>query len=87
MNRESNIGHMRQLSKFAVRHLAVGKLVILHASYIDSLAGVKWFTPETFPDQTIAINLADAKQLLAELKKSIDYIEAGIEHPASKFHY
>ena len=85
MQKESNIGHMRQLSDFDITHLAVGKLVILHTSYIDSVAGVKWFTPETFPDQTIAIKLADAKQLLAELKKSIDYIEAGIEHPASKF--
>ncbi len=87
MREESNIGHMRQLSGFDVTHLAVGKFVILHASYIDSLAAVKCFTPEAFPDQTIAIKLADAKQLLAELKKSIDYIEAGIEHPASKFHY
>ena len=85
MDQESNIGHMRQLSKFAMTHLAVGELVILRASYIDSLAGVKWFTPEAFPDQTIVIKLADAKRLLAELKKSIDYIEAGIEHPASKF--
>jgi hypothetical protein len=82
MREESNIGHMRQLNDFHMAHLAVGGLVILHASYIDSLSCVKCSTPEAFPDQTIAIKLADAKRLLAELKKSIDYIEANIEHPS-----
>lgn len=85
MRDESNIGHMRQLSDFDMTHLAIGKLVILHASYIDSLTGVKWFTPKVLPDQTIAIKLADAKRLLSALKKSIDYIEAGIDHPIGKF--
>ncbi len=80
----SNIGHMRQLKKFAITHYAAGEFVILRSAFIDSLSGTKWFTPEKFPDQTVVINLADAKRLLCELKKSIGYIEAGIEHPAGK---
>jgi len=84
MQEESNIGHMRRLSKFAMTHCAAGEFVILRSAFIDSLAGTEWFTPEEFPDQTIVINLADAKRLLSELKKSIGYIEAGIEHPAGK---
>jgi len=84
MPEESNIGHMRQLSKFDMMHCAAGEFVILRSAYIDSLSGTKWVTPEEFPDQTIVINLANAKRLLSELKKSIGYIEAGIEHPAGK---
>ncbi|TKI03871.1 hypothetical protein [Martelella alba] len=86
MKEESNIGHMPQLSKFAMVHSAAGEFIVLKTAYIDSLAGTKWLTPQIYPDQTITIKLADAKELLAELKKSIDYIEAGIEHPSCTFH-
>jgi hypothetical protein len=85
MRKEYDIGHMRQLSKFAMTHSAIGEFVILRTAYIDSLSGVKGITPDKYPDQTVSIRLADAKRLLAELKKSIDYIEAGIELPNTVF--
>ncbi|TCL06926.1 hypothetical protein [Sodalis ligni] len=81
---ESNVGHMRQLSKFAMTHSAMGEFVILTTAYIDSLSGVKGLPLEEFPSQTVTIKLGDAKRLLAELKKSIAYIEAGIEPPFSE---
>jgi len=35
-----------------------------------------------FPEQTICISRRQAENLLYELKKAIDYIDAGIEHSA-----
>ena len=81
MPEESNIGHMRQLTNFTMDHCAAAEFIVMKSEYVDTLASTKWFTPEEFPDQTVVINLAGAKRLLSELKKSIGYIEAGIEHP------
>ncbi|WP_413724848.1 hypothetical protein [Sodalis sp. RH16] len=82
---EFNMVRMRQLSKFAMTHSAAGEFIVLQVSYIDSLTGTKWLTLKEFPDQMVTIKLVEAKRLLSALKKSIDYIEAGIEHPADEF--
>lgn len=80
---ESNVGSIPELSDFEAVHCAIGKLVILHSSYSDPLA--KWCTPTEFPDTTVCIKLADAKRLIAELQRAVDMIDAGIEHPSSRF--
>ncbi|WP_206400834.1 hypothetical protein [Erwinia billingiae] len=81
-NDNSNISSMPELVDFEAVHSAVGRFVILHASYRDPLA--QWCTPTEFPDTAVSIKLKDVKRIISELQYSVDMIEAGVEHPSSR---
>jgi hypothetical protein len=70
---------MRELRSFQIKHSAIGEFILLHASFTDSMTIPPSITPGRYPDQHLMIRLSEAKNLLNELKKCVDYIEAGIE--------
>ncbi|MNB62543.1 hypothetical protein D3C81_47580 [compost metagenome] len=85
IERESNAGAMPELTDFVISYCAFTKHVILHASFTDTMASVPMWSTVEFPDQTICLSRRQAESLLHELKKAVDYIDAGIEHPSIRF--
>lgn len=79
MIKQDEISGMRLLNEFKAAHSALGECIILQSSFVDTLAAFSSFKHEEYPDQTIMIRLNQAKALIAELQKRVDYIEAGIE--------
>ncbi len=80
--RESNVGHMQQLTDFETIHAAFGKFLILHASFKDTMTGVPHWSTQDFPDQDICITREKAIELIESLQRAVDYIDAGLEHPS-----
>lgn len=70
---------MRLLTEFKAAHSAFGEFVLLKTSFVDTLSGVADFKAQSYPDQQVMIRLAEAKALITELQKRVQYIEAGIE--------
>lgn len=85
MVRESNAGAMPELTSFAISYCALTEHVLLHAKFTDTMVSVASWPSVQFPDQTICLTRRQAENLLRELKKAVDYIDAGIEHPSLKF--
>ncbi|HDT5219225.1 TPA: hypothetical protein RCG95_001976 [Enterobacter roggenkampii] len=83
--KESNAGAMPELTDFAISYCALTEHVLLHAKFTDTMASVPSWPSVQFPDQTICLSRRQAENLLRELKKAVDYIDAGIEHPSIKF--
>ena len=84
-NRKSELGAMPELTEFDVTHLAMADLVFLNASFKDMASGVAGWTTVEFPDQKIVMRRDKAEELMTALKRAIDYVDAGIEHPNSRF--
>ncbi|HFS5793746.1 TPA: hypothetical protein ACH1J3_000374 [Citrobacter werkmanii] len=83
--KESNAGAMPELTDFAISYYALTEHVLLHAKFTDTMVSVPSWPSVQFPDQTICLCRRQAENLLRELKKSVDYIDAGIDHPSIKF--
>lgn len=83
--KESNAGAMPELTDFAISYCAYTEHVLLHAKFTDTMASVPSWPSVQFPDQTICLSRRQAENLLPELKKTVDYVDAGIEHPSIKF--
>ncbi|EOV4964476.1 hypothetical protein ACOQZK_004305 [Salmonella enterica] len=83
--KESNAGAMPELTDFAISYCALTEHVLLHAKFTDTMASVPSWPSVQFPDQTICLSRWQAENLLRELKKAVDYIDAGIEHSSIKF--
>ena len=83
--KKSNAGAMPELTDFAISYCALTEHVLLHARFTDTMAKVPAWPSVEFPDQTICLSRRQAENLLYELKKAVDYIDAGIEHPSIKF--
>lgn len=83
--KESNAGAMPELTDFAISYCALTEHVLLHAQFTDTMASVPSWPSVEFPDQTICLSRRQAQNLMRELKKTVDYIDAGIEHPSIKF--
>lgn len=82
IERESNARAMPELTDFIISYCASTEQVMLHAKLTDTMASVPMWPTVEFPDQTICISCRQAENLLYELKRAVDYIDAGIEHPA-----
>ena len=82
---KSNVGKMPELADFRVVHSALGEFVVMHSSYRDPMA--QWFTPVDYPDQMVSMKLDKVKSRIAELKNSVDMIEAGTERYSSRIEY
>ena len=52
---------------------------------LDRLRSNCWIGVVEFPDQKIAMRRDKAEELMKALKRAIDYVDAGIEHPNSHF--
>lgn len=87
MIEEYEHGHMRRLRKFTMIHSVIAECIIVRVEFVDSLSESKnpLYRIKDFPPQITVIDLPQAKLLLAALKKSIGYIESGIEHPSGEF--
>ena len=48
-------------------------------------SGVAGWTTVEFPDQKIVMRRDKADELMKALKRAIDYVDAGIEHPSLRF--
>ncbi len=79
MKNQDEFGGMRLLTNFQAAHSAFGEFVLLKSSFSDTLSGFLDFKAETYPDQQVMIRLSEAKALISELQKRVQYIEAGIE--------
>lgn len=79
MKKQDEFAGMRLLTEFQTAHSALGEFIILQSSFVDTLKAISSLKHENYPDQTVMIRLSEAKALIAELQKRVDYIEAGIE--------
>lgn len=52
---------------------------------MDRLRSNCWIGAVEFPDQKIVMRRDKAEELMKALKRAIDYVDAGIEHPNSRF--
>ncbi|WP_459175718.1 hypothetical protein [Ewingella americana] len=68
-----------RLLDFQTAHSAFGEFILLKVSFVDTLSGISGFKCEIYPDQQVMIRLSEAKELIAELQKQVQYIEAEIE--------
>lgn len=75
---------MAELESFQITFSAQAEKVILRAQFRDSMHDVPMWPTSDFPDQEFCISRREAELLLSELKKAIDYIDAGLEHPTIK---
>ncbi|MEG2115701.1 MAG: hypothetical protein RRZ38_17665 [Hafnia sp.] len=82
MFEQSDAISMAELVSFQITFSALAEKVMLRAQFRDSMHGVPMWPTSEFPDQEFCISRRDAELLLRELKKAIDYIDAGIEHPS-----
>lgn len=82
MKPQDEISGMRQLTDFQTDHSSYGQFVLLHSSFTDTMASVCLEKSTSYPDQQVMIRLDIAKELIRELQKRVDYIEAGIENNA-----
>lgn len=82
MKPQDEISGMRQLTDFQADHSAFGRFVLLHSSFTDTMSYVCAEKSTAYPDQEVMIRLDVAKELIRELQKRVDYIEAGIENNA-----
>ncbi|PBI78650.1 hypothetical protein A9993_02465 [Rahnella victoriana] len=78
---------LRLLTGFKAAHSAFSEFVLLKTSFVDTLSCIADFKAEAYPDQQVMIRLSEAKALISELQKRVQYIEAGIEDSgaSSKF--
>lgn len=76
---------MKSLEDFQIHHSAFGQFVILSSSFIDTSKNISRVDGIKYSDEIILIRIKDAKGLIKEIKKHVDYIDAGIEE--SKEHY
>lgn len=79
MKNKDEFSGMRLLTDFQTAHSAFGEFILLKASFVDTLSGISGFKAEIYPDQQVMIRLNEAKELIAELQKRVQYIEAEIE--------
>ncbi|AVJ17227.1 MULTISPECIES: hypothetical protein [Serratia] len=82
MSHKDDIIGMRLLTGFQTDHSAYGRFVLLQSSFVDTMSYVCPDKENDYPDQEIMIRLEVAKELIHELQKRVDYIEAGIENNA-----
>ncbi|WP_312740942.1 hypothetical protein [Cedecea neteri] len=81
---KSDAHGMAELVGFQITFSALAEKVMLKAQFRDSMQGVPMWPTSEFPDQEFCMSRREAESLLRELKKAIDYIDAGIEHPAMR---
>ena len=67
MENQYGFNGMRLLTKFQIQHRALGRFVLLHSSFLDTLAGISSAKATVYPDQNVMIRLSEAKALIAEL--------------------
>jgi len=84
MKKQDEFSSMRLLTDFQSAHSAFGKYILLKTSFVDTLSEVFDFRTEDYPDQQVMIRLNEAKALISELQKRVQYIEAGIEDANTK---
>lgn len=82
MFEQSDAISMAELVSFQITFSALAEKVMLRAQFRDSMHGVPMWPTSEFPDQEFCMSRREAELLLRELKRAIDYIDAGIEHPA-----
>lgn len=85
IEKESNVEAMPELTDFSISYCALTEHVMLHACLTDTMASVPMWPVTEFLDQTICLSRRQAENLLRELKKTVDFIDAGIEHPSIRF--
>lgn len=84
MKKQNEISGMRLLTKFQAQHSAFGGFVLLSTSFTDTMSVISAEHAEDYPDQNVMIRLSEAKALISELQKRVQYIEAGIEDVVTK---
>jgi hypothetical protein len=85
MEKPEGFSGMRLLTTFQTEHSAHGQFILLHASFQDTLALTPSAPPTHYPNQKVMIRLNEAKALIAELQKRVQYIEAGLEGAGTTF--
>jgi hypothetical protein len=86
MNREkSNASSLPELTEFGINYSLLTNEVYLSASFIDNMACIPNWPAREFPDQLICIPRKRAEELLKELQKAINYMDAGIDNCGVKF--
>jgi len=81
-NSESNVSSLQELADFEVSYSLLTNEVYLSASFIDNMASIPNWPVKEFPDQFMCISRARAEELMQELQKAINYMNASID---SKF--
>ncbi|TGC28014.1 hypothetical protein [Escherichia sp. E1130] len=84
-NRESNVSSLQELADFNVSYSLLTNEVYLSASFIDNMACIPHWPVKEFPDQFMCdqfmcISRTRAKELINELQKAINYMDAGIDN-------
>lgn len=86
-NRESNVSSLPELADFDVGYSLLTNEVYLSASFIDNMACIPNWPVKEFPDQFMCISRTRAKELVKELQKAINYMDAGIDNSYGKLIY
>ncbi|HHE6017707.1 TPA: hypothetical protein ACPE2V_002317 [Citrobacter freundii] len=84
-NRESNVSSLQELADFNVSYSLLTNEVYLSASFIDNMACIPHWPEKEFPDQFMCISRTRAEELIKELQKAINYMDAGIDNPHGRF--
>ena len=84
-NRESNVSSLPELTSFEVGYSLLTNEVYLSASFTDNMACIPHWPVKEFPDQFMCISRTRAKELINELQKAINYMDAGIDNSLGKF--
>ncbi|GGD25826.1 hypothetical protein GCM10011513_24150 [Franconibacter daqui] len=77
---KSNVGHMPELTDFAMVYSAAGKIIVLDLEMKDSLTDYV-DDPQLFPDIHLSIRADMARELAHALLECADNIDAGLTHP------
>ena len=78
-NTESNVSSLPELTSFEVGYSLLTNEVYLSTSFTDNMACIPNWPIKEFPDHFMCISRDKAVTLINELKKAIDYMNAGIE--------
>ncbi|EKV4260587.1 hypothetical protein RQL86_27275 [Citrobacter freundii] len=84
-NRESNVSSLQELADFNVSYSLLTNEVYLSASFIDNMACIPHWPAKEFPDQFMCISRTRAEELIKELQKAINYMDAGIDNSHGGF--
>lgn len=84
-NTESNVSSLPELTSFEVGYSLRTNEVYLSASFTDNMACLPHWPVKEFPDQFMCISRTRAEELIKELQKAINYMDAGIDNPHGRF--
>lgn len=84
-NEKSNVSSLQELTGFEINYSLITNEVYLSASFTDNMAGIPNWPVKEFPDQFMCISRENARELVKELQKAINYMDAGLDSNAGQF--